>query len=226
MNTILLKHVVLKGKQKDILIKGNRIAVIADSIPVNAKREIDCTGKSVIPGFINMHTHSAMSLMRGLSEDVPLTEWLNKIWAIEKNLQKEQVYWGAKLAILEMIKTGTTCFLDMYWMSPQVAQAVEEMGNRAVLTYVFLDHSDTEGRETEIRMYSSTRPLESWHKDVNSVSPYMLITPFPRIRWYGLQVLPKRMVLYSIHMSETEQEVLKKEKHGKSPVAYYDSRHT
>ena len=60
MNTILLKHVALKGKQKDILIKGNRIAVVADSIPVNAKREIDCTGKSVIPGFVNMHTHSAM----------------------------------------------------------------------------------------------------------------------------------------------------------------------
>ena len=110
MGTILLKHATLKGKQKDILIKGNRIAVIADSIPVRAAREIDCTGKSVIPGLINMHTHSAMSLLRGVSEDVPLVEWLNKIWSIEKHLQKEYIYWGAKLAILEMNKTVPLVF--------------------------------------------------------------------------------------------------------------------
>jgi len=195
MSTILLKRVVLNGKQKDILIKGNRIAVIADSIPVNAKREIDCTGKSIIPGFVNMHTHSAMSLMRGISEDVPLTEWLNKIWDIENNLQKEEVYWGAKLAILEMIKTGTTSFLDMYWMSPQVAQAVEEMGIRGVLTYVFLDHWDTEKAEKQksecIRLHTIPK---SGTNDVNSESPFTQITRSPHIRWYGLQDLPKRMV--------------------------------
>ncbi|NLX40341.1 MAG: amidohydrolase [Bacteroidales bacterium] len=226
MSTILLKRVVLKGEQKDILIKGNRIAVIADSIPVNAKREIDCKGKSVIPGFVNMHTHSAMSLMRGISEDIPLTEWLNKIWDIEKNLQKEEVYWGAKLAILEMIKTGTTSFLDMYWMSPQVAQAVEEMGIRGVLTYVFLDHFDTEKAEKQksecIRLYDHSK---KWHKRCEfGVSIHADYTVSPHTMVWASGFAKENGLILNTHISETEKEVLTdKEKYGKSPVAYYDS---
>jgi 5-methylthioadenosine/S-adenosylhomocysteine deaminase len=226
MGTILLKHATLKGKQKDILIKGNRIAVIADSIPVRAAREIDCTGKSVIPGLINMHTHSAMSLLRGVSEDVPLVEWLNKIWSIEKHLQKEYIYWGAKLAILEMIKTGTTCFLDMYWMSPQVAQALEEMGIRGVLTYVFLDNYDTEKAEKQksecIRIHGYSK---QWHKRCKfGVSIHADYTVSPHTMVWASGFAKEKGLLINTHISETEKEVLAdKEKHGKTPVAFYDS---
>ncbi|NMB36698.1 MAG: amidohydrolase [Bacteroidales bacterium] len=226
MGTILLKQATLKGEQKDILIRDNRIEVISDSISLSAKREIDCTGKTIIPGLINMHTHSAMSLMRGISEDVPLREWLNNIWSIETHLQEEHIYWGAKLAVLEMIKTGTTTFLDMYWMLPQVAQAVEEMGIRAVLTYVFLDHFDVEKSEVQKAeckcLYDSSK---EWNKRCKfGVSIHADYTVSKNTMVWAADFAKENGLILHTHISETHQEVLSdKEKYGMSPVAYYDS---
>lgn len=226
MGTILLKQATFKGEQKDILIKDSRIEVIADSIPLSANREIDCTGKTIIPGLINMHTHSAMSLMRGISEDVLLKEWLNNIWSIETHLQEEHIYWGAKLAVLEMIKTGTTTFLDMYWMLPQVARAVEEMGIRAVLTYVFLDHFDVEKSEVQkaecIALYDSSK---EWTKRCKfGVSIHADYTVSKETMLWASGFAKDNGLILHTHISETEQEVIAdRKKYGMSPVAYYDS---
>lgn len=142
MGSLLLKGVQLDNRTTDILIEGNRIARIADNLDVSAGRVIDGTGKTVIPGLINMHTHSAMTLMRSCYEDEPLKTWLDKVWAVEARLDEEAIYWGAKLAFLEMLKTGTTCFLDMYWMTPVIARAAADMGIRGFITYHFLDNFD------------------------------------------------------------------------------------
>ena len=149
MGTLLLKGVQLDGRTTDILIEGNRIARIASLPDVEADRVIDAAGKAVIPGLINMHTHSAMTLMRSCYEDVPLKSWLDLVWAVEARLDEEAIYWGAKLAFLEMLKTGTTCFLDMYWMTPAIARAAAEMGIRGFVTYHFLDNFDHEKSERQ-----------------------------------------------------------------------------
>ena len=151
MGTLLLKDVRHEGRKADILIDGNRIVRIADTIDVPADRVLDGAGKTVIPGLVNMHTHAAMTLLRSCYEDVPLNIWLDRVWAVEARLDEEAVYWGTKLAILEMLKTGTTCFLDMYWMTPAIARAAEEMGIRAYLSYNFLDNFDHSKAERQYR---------------------------------------------------------------------------
>lgn len=161
MGTLLLKSVQLDGRQTDILIEGNRIARIAASIEAPADRVLDGRGKAVIPGLINMHTHAAMTLMRSCYEDQPLQDWLERVWQAEARLDEEAVYWGTRLAILEMLKTGTTCFLDMYWHTPAIARAAEEMGIRAFIPYHFLDSFDHDKAEQQYRecqqMYAASR---------------------------------------------------------------------
>ena len=118
MSRILLRNITLDGGQKDIFIDGNLISRIepANSIASDRSTHImDCSGKAAVPGFINMHTHAAMSLMRGIGEDMVFQDWINKIWKIEEHIDYEFVYWSAKVACLEMIRTGTTTFNDQYW---------------------------------------------------------------------------------------------------------------
>lgn len=129
-------------KPVDILIEGNRIKQIGEQLPVEADQTIDGTGKAVIPGLINGHTHAAMTLFRGFADDMKLMPWLEeKIWPNEAKMTQEDVYWGSKLACLEMIKTGTTTFLDMYAKFQGTADAVEEMGIRGFLSATCFDFS-------------------------------------------------------------------------------------
>jgi 5-methylthioadenosine/S-adenosylhomocysteine deaminase len=99
-----------------------------------ADTEIDGEGKVAIPGLINCHTHLPMTLFRGIAEDMPLGAWLKEaIWPLESKLKPEDVHAGALLGCLEMIKSGTTCFADMYFHEDRVAEAVKKSGMRAVL---------------------------------------------------------------------------------------------
>ena len=124
MTSILLKNINCNGILSDIYIEGSRIKRIMPAGSAGHEGEcriasgvevMDCEGKTAMPGFINMHTHAAMSLMRGTEEDVVFSDWIQKIWEMEKSIDEEFVYWGTKVACLEMIKTGTTTFNDQYW---------------------------------------------------------------------------------------------------------------
>ncbi len=111
----LIENVFLEGKKTSVLVEGNRIAAIGGEKDRSGE-VIEGKGLAILPSFVNCHNHAAMSLLRGYADDFPLQEWLQKyIWPAEAKISKRDIYWGSKLACLEMIKTGTTCFADMYF---------------------------------------------------------------------------------------------------------------
>ena len=126
-----------------LLTRGNRIVAIGKtqgllSDLTTETRVVDCSGRIILPGLINTHAHLAQSLLRGLAEDLPLHSWLcDAIWPLEANFASEDGYAGARLTIAEMLKSGTTCFLEAMLTHrsgfANVARAVEEMGIRACL---------------------------------------------------------------------------------------------
>jgi cytosine/adenosine deaminase-related metal-dependent hydrolase len=147
----LLIHatIITVNKHREIVLDGalhvqnNRIAAIdkTDILIANADDSteiIDCTNKIIIPGLINTHAHLAQSLLRGLAEDLPLHNWLcDAIWPLEANYAEEDGYTASLLTIAEMLKTGTTCFLEAMLTHrsglDNVVRAVEETGIRACL---------------------------------------------------------------------------------------------
>ena len=126
-----------KAERVHLLVSKGRIAEIIDAsqTPPTADKIISGRGHmAVIPGFVNAHTHAAMTLLRGLGEESPLMEWLQtKIWPVEDKLTPEYIYWGTLGAMLEMLSTGTTCFADMYFEMDRVAEAVLGAGMKAAL---------------------------------------------------------------------------------------------
>jgi 5-methylthioadenosine/S-adenosylhomocysteine deaminase len=134
-----------KGLIEDgvIAIKDGKIAFVGRSLSapqIEAEETIKAKGKVAMPGLINCHTHVAMTLFRGLAEDKPLDVWLREtIWPLETKLTSGDVYAGALLGCLEMLKSGTTCFADMYFHENAVAKAVSESGLRGVLAEGILE---------------------------------------------------------------------------------------
>lgn len=225
-NTILIKGVLHNGQISDILISGNKISKIGTLSDVDANITIDGTNKAIIPGFINMHTHAAMTLMRGIGEDMFLQEWLyDKIWPTEKKLDDELVYWGTKLACLEMIKSGTTCFNDQYWNLSAAVKAAEEMGVRSVQPYVILDLGDKSKwsiikEECAEAFESSSKWCELNKFAVGIHAPYSVSEEM--LVW-GSEFAKERDLLVHIHISETVRENEESlQKHGVSPTKYLD----
>ena len=141
MTKLLIKNVqalVADGSVQtvDIAIENEKIIKIGQiSENWQADEIINGQYKFAIPGFVNAHTHAAMTLLRSYADDMNLMDWLqNKIWPIEAKMSDEDIYWGTMLAIAEMVKSGTTTFADMYASMEEVAAAVEETGIRAVLS--------------------------------------------------------------------------------------------
>ena len=164
---ILLQNVQHKGAAVHILVDGDRIAKIsALPLDVPGAEKVDCSGKAVIPGFVNAHTHAAMVMLRGIHEDLNLYDWLSNIWKLEARMDGDFLYWGTKLACLEMIKGGTTMYNDQYWFAPHTRRAAIEMGIYPVYSFVFLDKMDKEmvlrQRDGCERLYQRT--LE-WKED-------------------------------------------------------------
>lgn len=124
----------------DLAVEGTRIADVGRVPSRSGDTVIDGEGLAAIPGLVNTHTHAAMTLLRGYGDDLPLHEWLrDKIWPLEKHLTEDHVYAGARLACLEMLKSGTTAFNDMYFFAPAVARAAASLGIRAAVSAVFFD---------------------------------------------------------------------------------------
>lgn len=126
---------VTSFKDINIYIVDDLIVDISSTDHPDADTVIDGRDMVALPGLINAHTHAAMTLFRGMADDIPLDLWLNQhIWPAEGKLTQEDVYWGVKLSLIEMIKSGTTAFADMYFLMDQAIQAIEESGIKASLS--------------------------------------------------------------------------------------------
>ena len=148
MKKTILKSVLLPKKgsspvRTDILIVGkvfekvNRVLEPAD---YEGAEVVDCSNFAIMPAFYNGHTHAAMSLLRGFADDMELGKWLNEyIWPTEAKLTDDDIRVGSRLAVLEMIKSGTVFFADMYWHREQTMRVVEEMGIRAAIGVTFAE---------------------------------------------------------------------------------------
>ena len=144
MTSILLKNVIHEQRPCDVHIVNNRIATIAPALAVSADQVIDGHGRlAVMPAFYNSHTHAAMTVLRGYADDLELFTWLSKyIWPAEERLSAEDIYAGTRLANLEMIKSGTVFYNDMYWLPEATVRAVDEMGMRAMIGMLMICGED------------------------------------------------------------------------------------
>lgn len=229
MEELFLRNITFDGRQVDIEIADGIIRRIrpAGGSSGAEGQIIDCTGKTAMPGFVNAHTHAAMSLLRGVGEDMVLQDWLDHIWAIEAHLDRPFVHDATKVAALEMIKTGTTAFNDMYWHSRMAIQAAEETGIRGLFSYTCLDNFDPEvtaRQKNECQtMFEAVQGNLGRQKfavsihSVYTVSEELILWATEFARRHGLRI--------HIHIAETRREVedCQATHGGLSPVEYLDS---
>lgn len=225
MSTLLIRNVYLNKSFTDIYIKDGLIAGIGSGIDAVADRIIEAEGKAAIPGFVNMHVHSAMTLSRGICGDSRLDTWLSRIWDWESNIDEEVIYWGTRLACLEMVRSGTTTFNDHYWIPDCAVKAVSDAGLRVWSSFVCMEHYYRDRVEKDwdglLRTYENSL---SWGDkahfvvgchSIYTVSEDMLVWAAGFAREHGLK--------FHIHLSETEKEVNDCiARHGFSPVVYLD----
>lgn len=233
-NTILIKNALILSPnvnfedKQSLLIKDDIIAEISPEIDESGiDKIIDAEGKILLPGLINTHTHLSMTLFRGLADDLSLDSWLNDhIWPMEANLNGDYCYIGALLGAVELIKSGTTTFSDMYFYMEDVARAVDDAGIRAVLSYGMIDFGDAEKRENEIKenltLFENCNGMADGRIKVffGPHAPYtasedLLVKVRELADEYGMGI--------HIHVSETQKEIndISQEK-GLRPFEYLD----
>lgn len=225
--SVLIKKVRLNGEVVDVLIRGNRFDSIGTDVDSTADVIIDGSGKAILPSFHNAHTHASMTLLRGYADDMDLHTWLSEhIWPFEARLTEDDIYWGARLACLEMIKSGTTFFADMYWHWKGTARAVTEMGMRAALSAAFFDFDDPARAEAMKRQVMDLHAASAAYPDRIQfiLGPHAIYTvSSDSLRWLG-EYAARHGLLVHLHLSETQKEVDDcLARHGLRPVEYLHS---
>lgn len=198
-------------RKKDIKIEDGKITKIADNIDIEGKEKvIDAKENVVMPGFINTHAHIAMSIFRGTFEGCNLYTWLHeKVWPIEDNLTRNQIYEASRLSILEMISTGTTCVNDQYFMPEETRKAAEEMKIRAVLTRPLMDLGSEEMLQTRIDEFESFYNSRDTKNDLISytVSPHGLYTCSDKCLEVSKKLAEKYNLPIHVHFLESIDEI-------------------
>ena len=225
---ILLRNVLLDNAPAHILVDGQRIARVSrEPLDMPQAQVVDCTGKAVFPGLVNMHTHAAMLLLRGIHEDRSLYDWLDGVWKIEAKLDGEFIYWGTKAACLEMLRCGTTTFNDQYWFCPHARKAAVEMGLHPAVSFIFLDGHNEElvlkQRDACQRLYE--RSLEWGPESQFMISLHSVYTVSEENLLWATQFARDHGLRIHMHLAETalEDQDCRKAHHGLSPTAYFDS---
>ena len=213
-----------------LCIRGDSIFKIGTGNPTSFKAEkiIDAGGGLILPGLVNCHTHAAMSLFRGLADDLPLMEWLNNyIFPAESKMDAEFVYTGTLLALAEMIMSGTTTFCDMYLFEDEVAKAARKAGVRCLVGEVLYDFPSPNYGSVEKGLEYTESLIQKWHNDPMvsiAVEPHSLFTCSPKLLTASNELALKYNVPLIIHVAETLTEVNEiKKKYGKTPVKHLDS---
>ncbi|MDR2472545.1 MAG: amidohydrolase [Tannerella sp.] len=220
-----IKNALLNGQKVDIIIKDDIIEDVypADDRSYELDRTLNANGMAVIPGLVNMHTHSPMTLFRGLADDIPLKQWLEEnIWPAEKRLDEETVYHGARLAMLEMIQSGTTAFNDMYLWLDVIEKAAVEMGIRAYLSETCFDffkpHVAEKCKQQIIKRFEQ-KPADSRINYL--IGTHAIYTVSGDLLRWAADFAVRNNVFMHLHLAETQQEVADSVSNfGLTPVRY------
>ncbi len=214
-------------KRGVVVIEDGIITQVSESTDETADTVIDAKGGVVMPGLVNTHTHAGMTLFRGYADDLTLSDWLeNHIWPAEAQLTDNDLYIGTKLACLEMIRSGTTAFVDMYIHVDKVARAVEESGMRAALSYGMIDLGDETRAESELK--EGRRFVKEWNgrADGRITTMYGPHAPNTCSREFLMKVKEQAKqdnAKIHIHVLETEAELNQmKEQFGMCSVNMLD----
>ncbi len=212
----------------EILIEDGRITYCGpQGQGQEAVPSLDARGGLILPGLINGHTHAAMTLLRGMADDLPLDTWLNQhIFPTERRLTAEAVYWGTLLACAEMIRNGITSFCDMYLFAPQVARAADAAGMRAVVGEVIYDFPSPSYGELE-RGLELTRELIQSYRDHprirGAVMPHALYTCSPSLLERAGDICRELGADMNLHLAETAGETAEvKERYGRRPLDHLE----
>jgi 5-methylthioadenosine/S-adenosylhomocysteine deaminase len=210
-------------------IDEGKIIEIGQNIASSRKDEtIDCHGKAMIPGLVNTHTHLAMTLLRGYADDLELKEWLEqKIWPLEKRLTADMVYSGALLGCLEMIRSGTTCFVDMYFFMERVADAVKESGLRCLLSHGIIDPPNKADKDRDRK---KTLALSRYIKRLDEPRVRFILGPHSpytcdqdTLLWCK-EIAEKEDTIVGVHVAETRGEQARSKENKKARVVDYLDR--
>jgi 5-methylthioadenosine/S-adenosylhomocysteine deaminase len=213
-------------------VKGDTILAVGPSKEIAAQYEatqqFDATGKLIMPGLINAHTHIPMVLMRGLIDDVTLDDWLrNYIFPAEaKNVNEQYVRWGSRLALAEMLRSGTTTFADMYYFEEAVAEETRAAGLRGFLGETWIDFPAPDNKnEGEMEAYTE-KFLKKWQGDPlihASVAPHSIYTCSEKTLRDAAALARKYHAPILIHVAEMRKEYVDSmEKNGATPVQYLE----
>ena len=227
---LLLEHgtLVTQDAQRRVLrgnlrLDGGRIAALGPEVRRERGDEVlDCTGRLVLPGLVNLHTHTPMTLLRGVGDDLPLERWLQeRIWPLEAKLTAEAVRAGSDLALLELLTSGTTAFNDMYFWPEETAQAAVQASIRAWLGHPILDFP-TPDLPAERHLPESEAFLQRWRGNAlvtPTVQPHATYTCGPARLEAAAKLAERFAAPFHTHCSETRTEVYDVEKqHGARPV--------
>lgn len=208
--SILIENILHEGKRVNVFIEDNTFTEIGEVVSKQADIVIDGSHRAILPSFHNLHTHSPMTLMRGWADDMALHTWLNDhIWPFESKMTDQDIYNGARLACLEMVKSGTTFCADMYEGGAMVAKAVEESGMRAFVGNVFFDFSDEHIAEKNKKsmLLRIDKNVISGKNVEMMLAPHAIYTvSIDSLCWLA-EVSRKYNLRVNIHISETQKEV-------------------
>ena len=223
MDSLLVKNVLLDGARTDILIEDHRFRSLAAPAGTVADAVIDADGMAILPPFYNTHTHAAMSLLRGYADDMPLQKWLRDyIWPYEDKLTAADIREGSRLAVREMVKTGTVFFSDMYFDIEETIRIVQETGMRAAIGVTFVD-AHTKSQQAEKLDLLSRWSDPSGGLITLTIAPHAIYTVGPDLLVRCSETARRLGLKLHIHLSETQKEVedcLREQ--GTTPVRYLD----
>jgi 5-methylthioadenosine/S-adenosylhomocysteine deaminase len=210
-------------------VKDGRIeGVGVGGKPPKGARLVDGKDCLITPGLVNLHTHSPMTLLRGVADDLPLERWLrDAIWPLEQKFAGEEfAYWGTKLAALEMIRSGTTTFNDMYFFEDQVARAADESGLRAVCGFTLVELSDVDNSSDRLfeKLDAFQETVAKYARVTPAVAPHSVYGVRPSTWEKIVEYAAQKKLRVHVHVCEVQSEVDDCVKaHKKTPVEFFDA---
>ena len=224
MGSILIKEVLLDGTKRNVLIEGKRFKCLDAAEGAVAETVLDGSGKALLPGLYNTHTHAPMTLLRGYGDDKPLETWLHDyVWPKEAGFGSEDIRRGYDIAVREMVRTGTVFCNEMYFGIREAVDAIAGSGLRACIGLTILEGHPLSMTEEEFDF------LKEWQDPTGgriqwAVTPHALYTVGPDLLKWTAQFARENGLILHTHLAETRTEVANCVRdHGMRPVAYLDS---